>query len=186
VSDDTGDRRRWAGLRLAGAACAGGVACMAGVACVLGLALLMAACGGGSPAPPADPPGSSAGTAQALAYATCMRSHGIPDFPDPSAHGNAQFSLGGIDTSSPQFQSADRTCQKQTGFGHFSAAQQQQGMSALLKYAACMRSHGITNWPGPFENSQQIGFHLTGTGIGLSAPKVKAASKTCQPLWPGP
>jgi hypothetical protein len=83
MNGDTSDRRRWAGLRQAGGAC------------VAVLALLAAACGGGgSPAPPASPPGSSATTAQALAYATCMRSHGIPDFPDPNVHGNAEFSLG--------------------------------------------------------------------------------------------
>jgi hypothetical protein len=116
-----------------------------------------------------------------------MRSHGIPGFPDPNTHGNIMFSLpASIDTHSPQFQSADKTCQKQTGFGHFSAAQQQQGMTALLKYAECMRAHGITNYPDPSANSQQLGFNLTGTGIDLNAPKVKAASKTCQPFWPFP
>jgi hypothetical protein len=185
MNDDTSDRRRRPGLRQAGAACVADIACAASIGCVAGLALLVAACGGGTPVPPAGPPGPSAGTAQALAYARCMRSHGIPDFPDPNPPGSGgQFSLGRIDVQSPQFQSADRTCQKQTGFGRFSAAQRQQGLSALLKYAACMRSHGITNWPDPFENSQQMGFHLT--GIDLSSPKVKAAGSICQPLWPGP
>jgi hypothetical protein len=59
-------------------------------------------------------------------------------------------------------------------------------MSAMLKYAACMRAHGITNYPDPSVNSHQIGFNLTGTGIDLNAPKVKAASKTCQPFSPFP
>jgi hypothetical protein len=164
-----------------------GVLTAAAIIGTAALALLMAACGGsGSPVPPASVQGLPAGTAQALAYARCMRSHGIPDFPDPNPHGNILFSLGSIDTHTPQFQSADTTCQKQTGFGHFSAAQQQQGMAAMLKYAACMRAHGITNFPDPSANSQQMGFNLTGTGIGLNAPKVKAASKTCQPLGPGP
>ena len=55
----------------------------------------------------------------------------------------------------------------------------------MLQYAKCMRAHGITNYPDPFENGQQMGFNLTGTDIDPSAPKVKAASKTCQPFWPG-
>jgi hypothetical protein len=111
-------RRTWpAGLRTAAA-----------IVAAAALALLTAACGGGgSPLSPASPVGLPNGTAQALAHAKCMRSHGIPDFPDPNAHGNILFSLGGIDTDSPQFQAADKTCQKQTGFGHFSAAQQQGG-----------------------------------------------------------
>ena len=154
----------------------------AAIVATAALALLTASCGG-SPASPASPPGLPAGTAQALAYAHCMRSHGIPGYPDPNVHGNALFSLGGVDTHSPQFQSADETCQKQTGFGHFSAAQQQQGMTAMLKYANCMRAHGITNFPDPFENSQQMGFNLP-AGIDPNSPRVKAASKTCQPILP--
>ncbi len=112
------------------------------------------------PVPPA-PPGQSAGTAQALAYAACMRSHGIPGFPDPNPPGGGGlFSLGNIDVHSAQYQSADKTCQKRTGFGHFSAAQLHQEMTTVLKYARCMRSHGITNFPDPFENSQQVGFNI--------------------------
>lgn len=160
----------------------------AAIIATVALALLTAGCGGGgSPALPAGGAGLPAGTAQALAYATCMRSHGIPGFPDPNPPGSGGvFSLGRIDTHSPQFQPADRTCQKQTGFGHFSTAQQQQGMAAMMNYAKCMRAHGITNYPDPSANSQQIGFNLTGTGIDLRSPKVEAASKTCQPFWPSP
>ena len=35
---------------------------------------------------------------------------------------------------------------------------------ALLKYAECMRSHGITDFPDPVENSHQIGFDTQGDG----------------------
>jgi hypothetical protein len=42
--------------------------------------------------------------------ATCMRSHGYPNWPD--GHGQGQgFSIpAGVDTSSPQFQAAAKTC----------------------------------------------------------------------------
>jgi hypothetical protein len=180
MKDDTSDRRGWPGLRHASAAAA-----------LAGLALLAAACGGGSS------PASSAGgtlslsslTTQALAYAKCMRAHGITNFPDPTVHDSATskgvgFNLGaGVDTHSPQFQSASKRCQTQTGFGHISAAQRQQGMNDMLKYAECMRSHGITNFPDPFENSNQIGFSTT--GLDTSSPRFKAANKACQPLMPG-
>ena len=46
-----------------------------------------------------------------LAYAACMRSHGIEDFPDPSAAGVAAIvPATGIDPNSLQFSSAERTC----------------------------------------------------------------------------
>jgi hypothetical protein len=175
MTDGTSGRHGWPGLRQAGAA-----------GMMAGLALLAAACGGGgSPVPTASQPGLPGATARALAYATCMRSHGVPDFPDPNPPGSGGlFSLGRIDQNSPQYQSANTTCQKHTGFGHFSAAQLHQEMNAMLKYAQCMRSHGITNFPDPFANSQQVGFNMT--GIDMNSPRFKAASKTCQPLSPFP
>jgi hypothetical protein len=164
----------------------------AGAAAVAGIALLVTACGGGgSAATSTGPPTLQSLTAQALAYAKCMRGHGISGFPDPTVQDNAHskgvgFSMpSGVDTHSQQFQSASKLCQKQTGFGHISTAQLQQGMNAMLKYAECMRSHGITSFPDPFENSHQIGFNLTDTGIDQNSPRFKAANKTCQPLMPG-
>lgn len=49
---------------------------------------------------------------QALAFATCMRSHGVPNFPDPKVKGGSiseavPASVG----QSPNFQSAQRACQ---------------------------------------------------------------------------
>ena len=180
MKDDTSDRCGRPGLRQAAAAA------------VAGLALLTAACSGSGSSPSsAGPPSLATLANQALAYAKCMRAHGITNFPDPTVHDSAGskgvgFNLGaGIDTHSPQFRSDSKTCQKQTGFGHISAAQLQQGMNAMLKYAECMRAHGITNFPDPVENGQNIGFNITGTGIDQNSPKVKAANKICQPLMPG-
>ena len=54
---------------------------------------------------------------------------------------------------------------------------------------ACLRKvHALARdneFPDPFENSHQIGFNLTGTGIDQNSPRFKAANKTCQPLMPG-
>ena len=153
--------------------------------------LLAAACGGGSSSSStAGPPTLSALTDQALAYSKCMRAHGIPNFPDPNVQDSAHakgvgFSLSNIDTHSAQFTSAAKLCQKQTGFGHISAAQLQAAMNNMLKVAECMRSHGIANFPDPFENSHQIGFNLNGTGIDMNSARFKAAQTACRPLMPG-
>jgi hypothetical protein len=44
--------------------------------------------------------------------AACMRAHGYPDWPDPVMENGAPFTQipSGIDTNSPQFQSAQKTC----------------------------------------------------------------------------
>jgi hypothetical protein len=47
----------------------------------------------------------------ALKVARCLRTHGYPGFPDPTASG--QSVPPGIDTQSPQFQAVETTCEKQ-------------------------------------------------------------------------
>ena len=54
---------------------------------------------------------------QALAFAKCMREHGI-DFPDPQFEGGGMVLIGpgdGLDPNDPQMQSAMKECQKGTG-----------------------------------------------------------------------
>jgi prophage maintenance system killer protein len=89
-----------------------------------GVTLLAAACSRG----PFMADGSAAGASVAgqhqatasprsadLAYADCMRSHGIADFPYPSASGVAMIApAAGIDLSSVQFRTAETTCHQVT------------------------------------------------------------------------
>jgi len=52
---------------------------------------------------------------QALKFSACMRSHGVPGFPDPTvAQGGTAvgFKLGNTDQNSPQFLAAARACRK--------------------------------------------------------------------------
>jgi hypothetical protein len=95
---------------------------------LVSLAATVPACGGSSPgsAPPGPgEPGpfstqSSAVTrggggsgggnesvgSFSLAFAKCMRAHGMPSFPDPNGHGGQLGPDSGIDPSSPRFQAA--------------------------------------------------------------------------------
>jgi hypothetical protein len=45
-----------------------------------------------------------------LAYARCMRKGGVPGFPDPDSQGHFPASIRQIDTNSPRFQAAIKTC----------------------------------------------------------------------------
>jgi len=53
----------------------------------------------------------------ALAMARCMRTHGVPDFPDPTigtgpaGGGSVRIGGAGADPSSPAFQAAQKVCQ---------------------------------------------------------------------------
>jgi hypothetical protein len=58
--------------------------------------------------------------ASALKYAVCMRSNGVPDFPDPNGQGVIQINnaTGVLEPSSPAFQKAQRACKSlENGFG---------------------------------------------------------------------
>jgi len=49
-----------------------------------------------------------------LTYARCMRSHGVPKFPDPKP-GEGGISIGpktGVDPNTPQFKAAQEACRK--------------------------------------------------------------------------
>ena len=52
--------------------------------------------------PPASITQQRLNAAQALQFAQCVRSHGVPNFPDPATVG--------VDQGSPQFQAANDTC----------------------------------------------------------------------------
>jgi hypothetical protein len=84
------------------------------VAAIVAATLTVAGCSSSSSSPGAAATGAGAGNAQntgsatLVQFAQCMRSHGLANFPDPTAQGT--FNLPASVTSSPQFQSADQAC----------------------------------------------------------------------------
>lgn len=176
-------------------------------------ALLLAGCGGGSSSPGvahlvnrsgssaasasattdegAASRGSGSPEAEALASAACMRSHGVPNFPDPN--GSGVVHLRGVDLSSPAFQAAQRACRKlfpngaKGKGGPPSAAEQAKMQEAGLKFSRCMRSHGVPNFPDPPAGGGGPKIELEkGSGVDPSSPQFRAAQKKCQSNLPGP
>ena len=45
-----------------------------------------------------------------MRYSLCMRSHGVPNFPDPDKQGGFTFDDGVVNPKSSQFQMAQTTC----------------------------------------------------------------------------
>jgi hypothetical protein len=179
-----GPRRPW--LRRAAA--------LAVIGCI---PLLAMACGGG-PSTAASATGRPTRAQAALAYARCMRSHGVPDFPDPDSNGNFDLrnnqqgggsTVSGSDSVSPQETAANQVCNHLLNVGpQLNAAQTQHTLSQLVKYARCMRAHGVPNFPDPHTTSGGIGvpsgftFDLSGSGIDGKSPQYQAAAQACQSL----
>jgi len=123
-----------------------------------------------------------------IAFSRCMRSHGVPNFPDPNGQGAITFgSSDGIDPSSPQFQSAQKSCQKLLPHGGApTPAQQAKAQAAMLRYSACMRSHGVPKFPDPNFSGGRISLRIDSkNGIDPQSPQFQSAQKACQANLPG-
>jgi hypothetical protein len=171
---------------------------------VVGLALFAAACGGGGSTgakvaqvgttSSTKGSGSSGGSGSGnpTAYSACMRSHGVPNFPDPDSKGRIKVTSGvaangqktGVDVNSPQFDRARKACANLLpNGGRPTAAQQQQEQQQMLKFAQCMRAHGVPKFPDPKAGGAlALG---TKTGVDPNTPQFKTAQQTCQKLVPG-
>ena len=126
----------------------------------------------------------------ALKFAACMRTNGVPNFPDPNGQGAIQFgSSDGINPNSPQFEAAMKKCQKYMGAGKPpSPAKQAQAQAQALKFSACMRSHGVPSFPDPDLSGGGVGFHIhagPGSGLDPRSPIFQAAQKACGSDLPG-
>jgi hypothetical protein len=150
--------------------------------------LLAAACGGGSPGPAASP--GQRLYQQARTYTDCMRSHGVPEFPEPKPgpEGTPAYPLNppaGMLTSQG-YDAAFRACLKLAVTGGRPAARYQAMASQGLKQAECMRAHGITAYPSPATING--GIHVpdfTTLGLDTHTPQFEAAGRACgmKGLW---
>jgi hypothetical protein len=188
----------------------GRMASAATLAVLAVLAPLVAGCGGTSPsggvahlgtstsssgaagsgASAAGSGGGGAASAQlaskGVAYANCMRAHGVPNYPDPkiSVHGN-EVSVAVAAKPGPHFNSAQQACRKllpaggpgSSGSAPLSSSEQAQ----VLKFAACIRAHGVPNLPDPTFSGG--GVHLP-ESVDTHSAVFKSAEQACQSLIP--
>lgn len=161
--------------------------------CPLGVVLVAVAaltvgCGGGAPHGAASSSRSGAnshnGTStpssdvqSGVQFVSCIRAHGVPNFPDSAVSvngGQLELNIPRYLKSEPQFQSALRACQKYLPGGGSGAKSQHPSIQQELNYAHCMRSHGITNFPDPLPGG---GFNITGN---TNSQQFQAADNACR------
>jgi hypothetical protein len=137
-----------------------------------------------------------ADAAKALAFAKCMRSHGVSNFPDPTG-GELRLqvqktpnstSVNGVEVNGPAFQSAMQSCRSYLpNGGHPSAAQTAKAKAQALAMSRCMRSHGVPNFPDPQFHTGPGGVvvRIGGPGVNPSTPAFQAAQKACGKIFGG-
>jgi hypothetical protein len=167
-------------------------------AAILAVGVAVTACGGG-PSMPGGAAGSSTaggspsadGSSRLLAYSSCMRSHGVPNFPDPASSGGIPKTAAiSAETavSNSQVRAAQNACQHLITGESLSGqpiqtitVQQQQ---YYLKAAACMRSHGITNFPEPVFPNGQVELPRLRRLVDVKSLRFTEAFLSCHKLIP--
>ena len=160
------------------------------VAALLAAAALAAGCSSGSPRLGVANVGSATPTVttsptgstrdQALAYSQCMRAHGILDFPDPDGNGGLRLQArpgSDLDPNSSRFKAAEQACKSLQPT--FSPEQQARAHAAALRYAKCMRDHGIKHFPDPDPQGRIQVSATPGSDLDPNNPLFKAADKAC-------
>lgn len=126
---------------------------LSSVVAVAAFSLLAAGCGGGgSPGVASVASSTTAATTTTtqnglVAFSQCMRSNGMPNFPDPQRFvgGNVKLTIHRLGASSPHFQAALSACNHllptNGGSGPRETAQQMRTRLADgLSFARCMRT----------------------------------------------
>jgi len=154
-------------------------------AAVAGTTLLAVACSGSAAAGDTFIGGTYQ---QALAYTKCMRSHGVPDFPDPDSQGNYSNSqIQAVDNGTQESRNASSQCQSllpNRGTG-LSVTELQQMMESnlqhALKAALCMRQHGIPGFPEPtpLTTGSGVNWPALPAGIDQNSPQYTKAFRKC-------
>jgi hypothetical protein len=160
------------------------------MASLAGTALLAAACAGGS-----HPAGSGArpsqGVTQKMAtFASCMRSHGEPNFyyaSAQSAQNSSTPALGvgpgyyvvGINPNSATYTSAMNACQHLLPAAPNGTVSPQQ-LERLLKFTQCMRAHGYSGYPDPDVQNGKLFINPLPASIDTTSPEFEAAKNACK------
>jgi hypothetical protein len=164
------------------------------VATALACAPAIAACGG---SPSSKSTATKVGYAQGVKFASCIRSHGVPNFPDPVAGGGFQFPTGpGFTPFAPAFKAAQQACRSLLpNFGGGPPEASAQDKARMLRLATCMRAHGVTGFPDPISSppASPAGFSIlfgrpgafiaVPSTINPQAPTFEHAAAACR--FPG-
>jgi hypothetical protein len=166
----------------------GGAARNAATVFALGfVTLLFAACGSdsgpgvasrGSTTTTSPPSAATKASADGLRYSECMRAHGVSNYPDVT------FSvIGGNLTlvnrpppsikSEPDFPSASMACRADLPLPP-GAKSKHVNVQEELRFAQCMRSHGVTGFPDPLPGG---GFRIP---FDTNTPQFERAGNACE------
>ena len=158
--------------------------------------LLAAGCGGGGGGSPrvANVAASTAAATTTtstqnglLAFSQCMRSNGMPNFPDPQRFvgGNVKLTIHQLAPSAAALSACSDLLPTNGGGSQQTAQQQRTQLADELSFARCMRSHGVAGFPDPTAQGELTVAMVEAQGIDVHSPTVLQAVQACLPASHG-
>ena len=90
---------------------------------------------------------------KAVKFAECMRANGVPHFPDPDPKGDYNF---GVDVTREVWLKAIDACRALKPPGALSSKRTPKEQAASLRFAQCVRDHGVKDFPDPVNGEPLI------------------------------
>ncbi len=162
---------------------------------VAGVGLGVAGCGSSGKSATTGLAGSASPTSGSkasamVAFARCMRSHGVPSFPDPGSglrieQRAGSVSVNGVALNGPAFSAAQQTCHSYLPNGGQAPKLNASQRQAALQFSQCMRAHGLPEFPDPNFSGGGIQLRLSrSSGMDPNSPAFQAAQKACGSFLP--
>jgi hypothetical protein len=114
---------------------------------------------------------------KAVKFAECMRANGVPHFPDPDPKGETNF---GVDVSRDVWLKAVDACKALKPPGALSSKRTPKQQSAALRFAQCVRDHGVKDFPDPVNGEPMIDtYKIPSSNKPGGMTILNAATQTC-------
>jgi hypothetical protein len=101
----------------------------------------------------AEKPAKLTARDKAVKFSECIRAHGVRDFPDPDAKNDFQY---GVSVSPAVWKRATTACKALQPPGTLSGRRTPKQQSASLRFAQCVRDHGVKDFPDPVNGDPLI------------------------------
>ena len=90
---------------------------------------------------------------KAVKFAECIRAHGVSDFPDPNAKNQFEY---GVSVTPAVWKQATAACKDLQPPGTLSSKRTPKEQSASLRFAQCIREHGVKDFPDPVDGEPLV------------------------------